>query len=281
MNNTRIAPSPTGFFHLGTARTAYFNYLAARSTGGKFILRIDDTDAARNDEKHVDLIFEALEWLGLEYDFCFRQSDRNASSIYLMTAHDMIDRGYAKQESDGAIILIPPDMPENWHDEIAGDIPITERDKEGLNLVLIRSNGTATYNFASVVDDLHFQVNHIIRGVDHITNTAKQVAVMQYLQPNNFKYSHVGLIHFNKKKLSKRDGAANLLEWKEKGYHPEAILNALLKCGWNVNDPEIDKKMPLIPKVEAVKLFAEGNMRAAPSNFDLAKLEFFNKKYNK
>lgn len=288
---TRIAPSPTGMFHLGTARTALFNYLAAKASNGKFILRIDDTDIDRNKQEYTDIILESLDWLGLEHDELYYQSQR--TQIYLETAEKLLDGGKAFRASNGAIILKPPTaLPESFSDEVAGTIAITDTNKaqiDGRNgsLVLVRGGDNInqpTYQFCSVVDDYYMGVNYIIRGVDHITNTPKQIAIWNsledpngYVKPLSFydipKFAHVGLIHKDKKKLSKRENAASLLYYKEEEYSSLAILNFILRMGWGCKE-DTNK---LLTKEQMIDMFLSGRMRAAPSNFDDNKLNYYQK----
>lgn len=289
---TRIAPSPTGCFHLGTARTALFNYLAARASGGKFILRIDDTDVERNKQEYTDIILESLDWLGLEYDEIHYQSKR--TEIYLEAARRLCDAGKAFSGSTSAAILLKPpcSLPKSFLDTVAGEILITETnrkqieggaigDKTSNGTVLIRENGMATYQFASVVDDYYLGVNYIIRGVDHITNTPKQIAIWNSFYPSSYKlseidlpqFAHIGLINKDKKKLSKRDNAASLLWYRDNGYSPDAILNFILRMGWG---SKLDTNKALT-KQQAIDMFLNGRMRAAPSNFDESKLKYYQK----
>jgi len=214
MFNTRIAPSPTGDMHMGTARTAYFNWLAARATDGKFILRIDDTDIARNDQSKVDDILKVMDWLSLDYDMLVYQSNR--FDLYQHVAECLIDGGFAKRLDDGAVVLDFQDWDnfpcKSWHDNIAGDIKIGQSDFDYIsNMVLIKSNGSPTYNFANVCDDIDFDigVNYVIRGVDHQKNTGKQIVLYYFLSTIPMsgikvpQYAHTGLLFKDKKKLSK------------------------------------------------------------------------------
>jgi glutamyl/glutaminyl-tRNA synthetase len=278
---TRVAPSPTGDFHLGTARTAYFNWLAARSSGGQFILRIDDTDTSRNSYEAVEIIFKAMEWLGLDYDSVFYQSDR--FKRYHEMANALIADGYAYAD-DSCIKLNPRDIPDSFQDDIVGRVPISDRDKAFCNgLILIKSDKSPTYHFASVVDDYDFNVNWIIRGNDHLANTAKHIAIYGSLLSNRQalvlpKFSHVGLIHKDKKKLSKRDDTSSIRYYMDNDFNPDAVLNFILRMGWG---PKVDdKSTAIIDKKQALTLFIDhGNMRAAPANYDEAKLLSFDRKY--
>jgi glutamyl-tRNA synthetase len=178
---TRIAPSPTGMMHIGTARTALFNWLVARASGGRFLLRMDDTDAERNCAEAEQPIFEGLRWLGLDWDEFQRQSAR--AEVYGDFTQRLIDAGVARRVDNGAIVLTwQPGWLRSWRDEIGGERAISQKMVEEIDgrLVLTRGGdrlGQATYQFASVVDDYVLDVNFIIRGVDHIANTGKQVAI--------------------------------------------------------------------------------------------------------
>ncbi len=296
----RCAPSPTGFAHLGTFRTYYFNWLAARASGGTMIYRLDDTDNARNNEDAVKLIEDTISWLGLDYDFHFRQSERQ--DVYRATAYRLLAEGKCFTLQNGAIALRwPEDMPGMWRDEIAGPIAITETNKQQCDgtlnregkpchLILMRENGEATYHFASVCDDLYYGVSWIIRGVDHISNTPKQLAIWHSICPKKpFPlFSHIGLIFKDKKKLSKRDGAASLLTYKDAGYNPDAVLDFMLRLGWGPNtgrgpeQKEIEKEFRICSKEKAICSFlTRGTMKASPANFDQQKLDWFGKEYAK
>lgn len=299
---TRIAPSPTGMMHLGTARTAYFNYLAAKASGGKFIIRCDDTDVQRNKKEYTDIIFQSMEWLGLEPDQVEYQSKR--TKLYTGEADDLLRKGKAVELDNGAIALLCPyDLPKLFIDSIAGNIAITDTNKEQIDkkVILLRGEDkenkdkyhTPTYQFASTVDDYFMGVNYIIRGVDHISNTPKQLAIWHQLNsiygniqcPKPFpKVAHLGLIMYNGKKLSKRDGAASLLWYKEQGYKPEAMLDWMLRLGWaqsiprGLDNKEANKKAAeFLSKENAIKLFFDGRMKSNPCNYDLAKLDAINK----
>jgi glutamyl-tRNA synthetase len=306
--NTRIAPSPTGFMHIGTARTAYFNFLAAKASGGTFYLRIDDTDTDREVEGAVDVILNSLSWLGLDYDSeVIYQSQRK--DVYRQWARWLISIGAAKELDNGAIALVWQDyMPRVWHDDIAGEMAISDKEAEQIDgLILMKGGdklGQPIYHFASVVDDWN-RINCIIRGTDHISNTGKQLAIWaamnrfceiqnerkteldpvhgHFQTPPEFpRIAHVGLIHKNKKKMSKRDAVTDptifMAYYQENNYEPEAVLNFLLRMGWG---PTVDdKSTTTLPRERAVELFLEGGkMRSAPANFDMAKLESFNRKY--
>lgn len=274
MYNTRIAPSPTGDMHIGTARTAYFNWLAARATGGKFYLRVDDTDQARSRPEFVEVIKDTLAWLGLDCDGVVFQSRRNYR----------VPDGMPVYFEDGAVKLARPtgDVPKTWHDEVVGDVSITPADLDDLDdmagMVLIKSDGMPTYNWASVVDDADMGINLIIRGTDHVTNTSKQVVLWFLLGHKLPQFAHVGLIGLSGKPLSKREGAASMLFYREKGYDADAMLNFLVRMGWS---PTVDDKTTkMLPREKMLSMFLSGGkMRGSLANMDLARLEAFDRKY--
>jgi glutamyl-tRNA synthetase len=276
--NTRIAPSPTGNPHVGTIRTAYLNWLSARSSGGKFILRIDDTDKARSFDVYTQNIIDTMKWLGLDYDLIFKQSDR--FDFYKQKALQLIDSGKAYYKDDAICFKITKHI-DHWKDSIKGNIKITADDISHIdNMVLIKKDGSPTYHFASVLDDIDMNINLIIRGVDHITNTSKHVYLYDAFNVNVPTFTHIGLIFDGVKKISKRDGVASVLDMRLNGYSADAILNLLIKMGWSNLDSDFDKKNPLLDKELALKVFKNGNFKANPSKMDMLKLDWLNKKYN-
>lgn len=278
---TRIAPSPTGYFHLGTARTAYFNWLAARATGGKFILRIDDTDAQRNDPAMTKVILDSMDYLGLDFDLTFNQSDNN--DWYASLAKQMVADGTALVR-DGAVWLAPHVaglMDSKVVNDLTGvTIRVTSLDRDYLSrMVLVKSDGSPTYHFASVADDINHRVNLVLRGADHVSNTIKQVAVYAALDIPLPQYAHVGLLYsMAGKKLSKSDGAQSLLDYRDAGVNRDAMLNFLLRLGWA---PKVDdKSAAIIDRARALDLFlTAGNLRNQPAKVDFAKLDSFDRKY--
>ena len=273
--NTRISPSPTGKSHIGFVRTAYLNYLAARSTGGKFLLRIDDTDKARSQDIYTQDLIATLNWLGLDIDLLFHQSSRY--DRYSQVANDLINSGKAIIK-DGAVCLNVDYTIKFWTDSIAGDIKIADDKFDAIkNLVLLRSDGTPTYHFASVIDDIDFDINWIIRGTDHLDNTSKHVYLYDVMNAPLPKFSHVGLIFYQGKKISKRDGIANMDSYND--IHTSAILNTVLKMGWSHSNSNIDKIYPLIDKDLAIQIFNQGHLRSQKATLDLDKLKWFDKKY--
>lgn len=294
MKNTRIAPSPTGLFHIGTARTAYHNYLAARATQGKFILRIDDTDEARNTQENVDLILRSMEWLELPYDELHYQSKR--MSLYQQCLQTLRDAGYARVGNDGELRLSLPRhlMPTAWEDTIIGKITITDQDWSAIeNLVIARKDGSPVYQFATVVDDMDMGITDVIRGADHTSNTPKQLAIRLALQLSNaiysdvnmdVRHSHVGLITLGNAKISKRKPEhaeiASLQTYINKGYHPDALLNYLLRLGWSPK--EDNKENSILNRDRALNLFLTGgNLRNSAAKFDQPKLDWFQKVYSR
>jgi glutamyl-tRNA synthetase len=285
MNVTRIAPSPTGDMHIGTARTAYFNWLAARASGGKFILRIDDTDQKRNDPAFTQVILDTMKWLGLDYDEIVYQSAR--FDIYKGAAGLLMSEGWAEPKDGATILTIEKRrregyiFPKTWKDEIKGDVKITADDLDNMDgMVLIKSDGSPSYNFCSVVDDMQMGVNFVIRGVDHITNTAKQVVLWEALKADEPlpRFAHLGLICLKDKPLSKRDGASSMLNYMKAGYDADAMLNFLARLGWGPTKD--DKSTALLSREKMLELFlTSGKMKSQPASFDVGKLESFDRKY--
>lgn len=276
--NTRIAPSPSGYFHLGTARTAYFNWLAARATGGKFLLRIDDTNTAKSQDQYVDLIYQAMAYLNLDFDITFKQSDRLAR--YRAVVDDMIsrDKAYAK---DGAVFLKYTLVQQSFSDRALGTIKVTKLDLDFISdMVLFKSDGMPTYHFANVVDDIDYGINYVIRGNDHTNNTLKQVALYEAIGATPPQYAHIGLLCDLKtgKKLSKSDGAKSLLDFQADGVDADAMCNFLLRLGWG---PKVDdKSTAVLPRDRALALFLDGgNLRGVHSKVDFQKLDSFDRKY--
>lgn len=274
--NTRIAPSPTGDFHIGTARTAYFNWLAARATGGRFILRIDDTDLARNQADSIQVIHDCLDWLGLTPDAVYTQSAR--LDRYRAVADDLVRQGKACRADNGAILL-DGGQAASWQDLITGQmIPSQAAHDLAAGQVLMKADGMPVYHFASVVDDIDLGINCVIRGMDHASNTFRHAGLYDALGAAQPVFAHVGLITQNKKKLSKRDAAASLLGYRNQGVNPDAMLNFLLRMGWGPKQD--DKSMAIIDRDRALDLFLDhGKMKASPAAMDLAKLTSFDRKY--
>ncbi len=288
--NTRIAPSPTGGMHFGTLRTAYFNWLAARSSKGRFLVRIDDTDAARNVKDKGQEFFDTLDFLGLSWDASFNQSEY--AHIHRDYIETLVDERYAARTETGAVLITEPILGETWHDELTGPIEISPTVIAQASKICLLRGGrtdaerTPTYQLASVVDDWRSHINHIIRGTDHISNTPKQIAIWNALNccfPNDTKplpkFSHVGLIFAGKgQKLSKRVDKYNFTNYIKEGIHPDALLNFMLRLGWS---PSQDNKLnSIIPKSRAISMFLKGGrMSNREARMDLQKLAWFDKKY--
>ena len=278
MYNTRIAPSPSGFFHIGTARTAYFNWLAARASGGKFLLRIDDTNTSKSHDQYVALIYRAMDYLKLDFDLTFRQSDR--LNRYRQVTDSLISHGKAFA-ADGAVFLKHDLTVDSFHDQALGVIKVTKLDHDFVSkFVLMKSDGMPTYHYANVIDDIDFGINYVIRGNDHTNNTMKQIALYQALDASIPQYAHIGLLCDMKtgKKLSKSDGAKSLLDFQADGVDADAMCNFLLRMGWG---PKIDDKTTaMLPRDRALLLFlGGGNLRGVHSKVDFGMLANYDRKY--
>ncbi|TLM69358.1 MAG: glutamate--tRNA ligase [Deltaproteobacteria bacterium] len=280
----RFAPSPTGYLHIGGARTALFNYLLARQQHGAFILRIEDTDVERSTQASTDAILQAMEWLGLDYDEGpFFQSDRfdlYKAKVARLLAEGKAYRCYCSAEEleqkraaaaaagssrfgydgtcrhrtdqpEGAPFVVRFRTPQTgtttFLDRIKG--PISFNNEELDDLIIQRTDGTPTYNFVVVVDDVDMRISLVIRGDDHINNTPRQIHIYQALGAPVPEFAHVPMIlGADKKRLSKRHGATSVMVYKEMGYLPEALVNYLVRLGWSHGDQEIFSKQELIEK---------------------------------
>ena len=277
---TRMAPSPTGKFHVGSVRTALFNYLFARQNGGKFILRIEDTDKERSKKEFETDIIEAFDWLTLEYDEFYRQSER--TEIYKKHIQKLIDDGFAyiskeeateeKQRSE-VIRFKNPNKVVKFNDLILGDIEVDTTDLG--DFVIAKDLENPLYHLTVVVDDGIMEVSHVIRGQDHISNTPRQILILEALGFQRPIYAHIPLILApDKTKLSKRHGALATLEYRDIGYFKEAILNFMAMIGWNPGDDrEIFSKQELIKEFKLEKVQKGGGV------FNVEKLNWFNKHY--
>ncbi len=228
MIKVRFAPSPTGYLHIGGARTALFNWMYARAQEGKFVLRIEDTDRQRSRQEFVDEILDSMRWLGLEWDELYYQSER--FDLYRERAQTLLEQGKAYKDGD-AVILKMPLQEIKIDDLIRGEIVFdtaTIKDQ-----VLIKSDGSPTYSFACVVDDAAMEISHVIRGEDHISNTPKQIMIYQALGLKPPKFAHLPLIMGDEGRLSKRTGAVAVTDYRKEGFLPEAIVNYLMLLGWS------------------------------------------------
>lgn len=303
---TRFAPSPTGFLHIGGARTALFNWLFAKHHGGKFLLRIEDTDKKRSTEENVQVILDSMGWLGLDWDGEeFYQSKNelrhkeiaeqllengNAYKCYCTAEElqEMRDKGEgydgrwrerdpseAPEGVDPTIRLKTQLEGETIIDDIVQG-KVTFQNEEIDDLVILRSDGTPTYMLAVVVDDYDMGVTHVIRGDDHLNNSAKQQMIYEALGWDVPKFAHVPLIHGpDGAKFSKRHGAPGVGEYKDMGYLPEAMRNYLLRLGWSHGDDEI------ISTEQAIEWFDLDHVGKSPARFDFDKLNHINAHYLK
>jgi len=274
MVTVRFAPSPTGFLHLGSARTAIVNWLYARHTGGKFLLRIEDTDQVRSETKFLEEILEDLKWLGLDWDDePIYQSQR--FDTYKEKAEMLLKEGKAYKEGEAILYKVESGRSVEIDDIIHGKITVST--DEIKDQVLIKSDGSPAYNFCCVVDDAELGITHTIRGDDHISNTPKQILFYEALGVTPPKFAHMPLMMgADGAKLSKRHGAVSVEEYKKEGFIPEALANYLALLGWS---PGKDKEV--ISLSEAVKIFDLKDMSDVQSRFDEQKLRWFNAEYIK
>jgi len=275
MIKVRFAPSPTGYLHLGSARTALFNWLYARKTGGKILLRIEDTDKVRSKKEFLEEILEDLKWLGLDWDEePVSQSDR--FDLYRAKAEELLAQGKAYKEGEAIIFKVEKGREIILDDMIHGKITFnTDQIKDQ---VMMKSDGSPAYNFCCVVDDADMEITHIIRGDDHISNTPKQIIFYEALGYTPPEFGHMPLMMgADGAKLSKRHGGVSVEEYKKEGFLPEAVVNYLMLLGWY---PGSDDK-EIISLEEAVKLFDISNMSDVQSKFDLQKFTWINSEYTK
>ncbi|MEE4378968.1 MAG: glutamate--tRNA ligase [Candidatus Competibacteraceae bacterium] len=311
MIKTRFAPSPTGYLHIGGARTALFSWLYARKHGGPFVLRIEDTDLERSTPESVNAILEAMVWLGLDYEEGpFYQTQRferyrevlqqllaagqayycycTKEELEALRSQQMADkekprydgryRDYQGPPRDGVEPVIrfknPLDGSVVLEDLIRGKIIINNSELD--DLIIARADGSPTYNFCVVVDDMDMGITHVIRGDDHINNTPRQINILQALGAPIPQYAHVPMIlGSDGKRLSKRHGAVGVMQYRDEGYLPEALLNYLVRLGWAHGDQEI------FSLDEMIQLFDLTNVNKAPSAFNTEKLLWLNQHYLK
>ncbi len=300
----RFAPSPTGHLHVGGARTALFNWLYAKQTAGKFILRIDDTDTERSTENSVEQILASLKWLGIDYDEYYRQTER--THIYLDHATTLLgsrkaywcdctaevlaeQRGQALKNgrkpgysgrcrnrnlcvNSGTVLrFLSNDIETSFTDLVYGKITVKGYELD--DFIILRSDNTPTYNFCVVVDDILMKITHVIRGADHISNTPRQIQLYHALKYTPPQFAHIPLIlGIDKKRLSKRNNASSVLEYKELGYLPEVLLNYLALLGWSHGRQEeftVDK---------LVEYFTFNKVSKSGAVFDVKKMLWLNGK---
>ncbi len=303
---TRFAPSPTGYLHVGGARTALYSWLFAKKHQGQCILRIEDTDQERSTQASIDAILQGMQWLGLECDQGpYYQTDRLAryqECIQMLLEKGLAYKCYctkerldalrqqqiaAKQKArydghcrdcaaqDGPFVVRfknPQAGKVSWQDAVKGDISIANSELD--DLIIARTDGMPTYNFTVVIDDWDMKVTHVIRGDDHVNNTPRQINLLKALQAPVPTYAHVPMIlGEDGKRLSKRHGAVSVMAYAEQGYLPQALLNYLVRLGWSHGDQEI------FSVDQMIAAFSLDHISRAPAAFDLKKLKWLNQHY--
>lgn len=305
---TRFAPSPTGFLHIGGARTALFCWLAARATGGQFVLRIEDTDRERSTAESVQAILDGMAWLGLDADegpyFQSERMDRYREMVERLLESGQAYRCYCskerleklreqamdagekprydghcrdlKQAPEGVEPVIrfrnPLEGTVAFDDRVRGPIEVSNGELD--DLVIMRADGSPTYNFAVVIDDLDMDINLVIRGDDHINNTPRQINIYRALDAEAPEFAHVPMILGDDgARLSKRHGAVSVMAWREQGYLPDAMINYLARLGWSHGDQEV------FSREELIELFDIAEVNHKASRFDTMKLNWLNQHY--
>ena len=283
----RFAPSPTGYLHIGGARTALFNWLYARHTGGQFVLRIEDTDEERNTPEAINVILEGLRWLGLDWDEGPASNDPAGDSvgdrgpyyqsqranIYARRVAELQEKGLA-YEDEGAIRFRMQREAVTIPDLICGDVvrELTDREQEQPDFVIVRSDGKPVFHLVNVVDDIEMGITHVIRGEDHLSNTAKHIALFRAFGVEPPQFAHIPLIlNANGSKMSKRDEGASLDGWQQAGYVPSAVTNYLSLLGWSPKDDS-----QVMPMAEIIERFDLPQINRANARFDLEKLQWMN-----
>ena len=309
MIRTRFAPSPTGYLHLGGARTALFNWAYAKRHGGKFVLRIEDTDLERSTQQSVQAIFDAMQWLGLDYGegpfFQMQRLDRYRDIGEQLLAKGLAYRDYCSKEELDAMREAQiargekPRYDRRWRDSkeapppgrtpvlrfknpLSGDVswndlvkgPITVSNEELDDLVLLRADGVPTYNFGVVVDDIDMSISHVIRGDDHVNNTPRQINLYRALGADLPLFAHVPMIlGADGQRLSKRHGAVNVMQYRDDGFIPDAMVNYLARLGWSHGDEEVFSRGQL------VEWFDLEHVSKSPARWDPEKLKWLNGEY--
>ena len=303
----RFAPSPTGLLHLGGARTALFTWLYSKSLGGDCLLRLEDTDAERSEQKYTDSIINSFKWMGIEFDQEPVYQSRNKDN-HLNQAQELVNKGKAyycdcsperlkkireeqqkkreKPKYDGKCrelglekgpnTVIRFKNPESgsvtFKDLVRGQMEVANKELD--DLILVRSDGSPTYNLCVVVDDLDMNITHVVRGDDHINNTFRQINIFKALEESVPIYGHVPMIlGEDGKRMSKRHGAVNVLDYKDLGVLPEAFLNYIVRLGWSYGDQE------MFELKELIQIFKDGKLNNSPASFSYEKLLWFNREY--
>ncbi|MEW6158596.1 MAG: glutamate--tRNA ligase family protein [Verrucomicrobiota bacterium] len=286
----RFAPSPTGFLHIGGARTALFNWLYARHTGGQFILRIEDTDAARNTQEAVDVILDGLRWLGLDWDEGPLTGSADGPSkgdfgpyfqsrrryIYQKHVEELQRKGLA-YEHEGTVKFKMSRDPIQIPDLVVGHVTRELTDRESLDpdFIIVRSDGQPVFHLVNVIDDLEMGITHVIRGEDHLSNTAKHMALFHAFGASPPQYAHIPLIlNQDGSKMGKRDKGASLRSYMEEGYVPEAVVNFLYLLGWS---PKGNRE--IVPLSEVISLFDLPDILRHNARFDMTKMQWMNAEY--
>jgi glutamyl-tRNA synthetase len=268
----RMAPSPTGFLHIGNVRTALFNWLFARHHGGEFLLRIENTDTNREVAEATEQIQESLRWLGLDWDgpvtFQLDRIDHAQSE-----ARRLLEEGKAYEDEGAIRFRMPDEGTTAWDDVVLGRVEVANETIE--DVVILRSDGRPTYNFASPIEDVLDGITHVIRGPDHISNTPKQINLLRALGAEVPVYAHVPNVNGGDgRKLSKRHGAVTVEEFRAKGYLPEVLVNFLALLGWSYDD-----KTTIMSRDELVERFTLERVGSSPATFDYEKLDWLNGMY--
>jgi glutamyl-tRNA synthetase len=265
----RMAPSPTGFLHIGGVRTFLFNWLFARGQEGECLLRIENTDTSREVAESTEQIQRSLAWLGIDWDGEVRfQLDRMEDCRRL--AQQLVEEGKAYEDEGAIRFRMPDEGTTGWDDVVRGSIEFPNERLE--DVVLIRSDGRPTYNFANPVEDMLDAITHVIRGSDHVSNTPKQIQILRALGAEPPVYAHVpDVLGTDGKKLSKRHGAQSVEDFREQGYIPDALVNFLARLGWAYDD-----KTEVFSRDELVRLFSLDRVSSSPAVFDYEKLAWLN-----
>lgn len=268
----RFAPSPTGFLHIGGVHTALFNWLFARHEGGEFLLRIENTDTSREVAEATAQIEESLRWLGLDWDGAVTfQLDRMERCRE--EAQRLLGEGKAYEDEGAIRIRMPDEGVTAWEDLVRGRIEVPNEKLE--DLVAVRGDGRPTYNFASPIEDWLDGITHVVRGDDHISNTPKQIRILEALGAPVPEYAHLGNIFGpDGRKLSKRHGAVSVAEFRAAGYLPDALVNYLALLGWSFDD-----STTIFSREDLVRLFTLDRVGGSPATFDYDKLEWMNGVY--
>jgi glutamyl-tRNA synthetase len=268
----RMAPSPTGFLHIGGVRTFLFNWLFARQHGGHCLLRIENTDTSREVAEAVEQIQQSLRWVGIDWDgpvsFQLDTADRARE-----LAHELVEKGHAYEDVGAIRFRQPKEGVVAWEDAVRGHIEF--RNELLPDLVIVRSDGRPTYNFVSPVDDVIDEITHVIRGEDHVSNTPSQINILRALGAELPVYAHVPNINGDDgRKLSKRHGAVSVDQFRTGGYLPAALMNFLALLGWSFDD-----KTTIMAKHELVERFSLERVVPSPATFDYQKLDWMNGVY--